>query len=64
VDQHFRPGLAFSGRHRSDALVAAAIALAAFCLLASAVYAVNDVADRDSTDPIRSNSPARSPVDG
>jgi 4-hydroxybenzoate polyprenyltransferase len=55
--------LLFSGRGTDpDALVAAAIALAAFCLLASAVYAVNDVADRDSdrSHPIKQSRPVAS----
>ena len=55
--------LLFSGRAtESDAVVAALQALVAFCLLASAVYAFNDVADRESdrSHPTKRNRPVAS----
>ena len=55
--------LLFSGRATEpEALVSAALALVAFCLLASAVYSFNDVADRDSdrSHPTKRNRPVAS----
>lgn len=55
--------LLFSGRgSESDAIVAALLALVAFCLLASAVYSFNDVADRESdrSHPVKRNRPVAS----
>ena len=55
--------LLFSGKgNESDAIVAALMALVAFCLLASAVYSFNDVADRESdrSHPTKRNRPVAS----
>ena len=55
--------LLFSGRGTEpEAIVAALLSLVAFCLLASAVYAFNDVADRESdrVHPTKRNRPVAS----
>jgi 4-hydroxybenzoate polyprenyltransferase len=55
--------LLFSGRGtESESLVSAGLALVSFCLLASAVYAFNDVADRESdrSHPTKRNRPVAS----
>ena len=55
--------LLFSGRGTdSDAVVEALLALVTFCLLASAVYSFNDVADRESdrAHPTKRNRPVAS----
>lgn len=55
--------LLFSGKgNQSDAIVSALLALVAFCLLASAVYSFNDVADRESdrSHPTKRNRPVAS----
>ena len=55
--------LLFSGKGKEpDAMVSAFLALVAFCLLASAVYSFNDVADRESdrSHPTKRNRPVAS----
>jgi 4-hydroxybenzoate polyprenyltransferase len=55
--------LLFSGKgNEPEAMVAAVLALVAFCLLASAVYSFNDVADRESdrSHPTKRNRPVAS----